>query len=58
MSTELITISEVAKELEVSYHVARNRLNRNPDCDEYKTKLGHTVVYDKKVLGIIKKCDQ
>lgn len=53
---ELITITQVAKELGVSYHVARNRLKRNPDTEQYKTKLGHTVVYDKKVLKII--CDQ
>ena len=54
----LITITQVSKELGVSYHVARNRLNRNPDCKKYKTKLGHTVVYDKKVLEILKECDQ
>lgn len=55
---ELITISQIAKELNVSYHVARNRLKRNTQCEQYMTKLGHTIVYDKKVLGILKECNQ
>lgn len=55
---QLITIAQVAKELGVSYHVARNRLNRNEDCKQYKTKLDHSVVYDKKVLEILKECVQ
>lgn len=56
--SELITIAQVAKELDVSYHVARNRLNRNEDCKKHKTKLGHTVVYGRKVLEILKECDR
>ena len=50
---ELITIKQVAKELGVSYFVARNRLNRCKEAEQFKTKLDHTVVYDKKVLEII-----
>lgn len=50
MKPELITIKTVAKKLDVSYHVARNRLNRCPEAEQYKYKLEHTVVYDKKVL--------
>lgn len=50
---ELITISEIAKEMNVSYHVARNRLNRTPETEQHKKKLTHSVVYDKKVLEII-----
>lgn len=53
----LITISQVAKELGLSYHVARNHLNRCVECAQYKTKLDHTVVYDKKVLEILRKCE-
>lgn len=50
MKPELITIKTVAKHLGVSYHVARNRLNRCTDSEQYRYKLEHTVVYDKKVL--------
>lgn len=50
---ELVTIREVAKKLGVSYHVARNRLNRTPGVEQYKHKLEHTVVYEKKVLEIL-----
>lgn len=53
---QLITIREVATQLGVSYHVARNRLKRNKEADQYKHKLGHTVVYDAKVLEVIKEC--
>lgn len=50
---ELITINQIAKELKVSYHVARNRLNRTPECEPHKVKLDHAVVYNKEVLEII-----
>lgn len=59
--SNLITITEVAKKLGVSYHVARNRLSRNPETAKLSQKLGHTVIYDIKVLEIIKddvECDQ
>lgn len=50
---ELITIQDVAQAMGVSYHVARNRLNRTPETEEHKVKLQHTVVYNKKVLDIV-----
>ena len=56
MTPELISISEVAKHLKCSYHVARNRLNRCQEAEQYKFKLEHTVIYDKRVLTIV--CDQ
>ena len=59
--SNLITITEVAKKLGVSYFVARNRLNRNPKTKELSQKLGHTVIYDIKVMEILKddvECDQ
>lgn len=57
----LITITEVAKKLGVSYHVARNRLSRNEETNKMSQKLGHTVIYDAKVLEILEAdrgCDQ
>lgn len=57
----LITIQDVAKALGVSYHVARNRLNRQPETEQYKHKLGHTVVYEEAALELVKeddKCNQ
>lgn len=53
----IVTISQIAKELGVSYHVARNKLRRNEEAKKYRKKLGHTVVYDEAVMEIIK-CDQ
>ncbi len=50
---ELITIADIALKMGVSYHVARNTLKRTTECDQYKTKLTHTVVYDAKVLEIV-----
>lgn len=55
---DLITISTVAKELGVSYHVARNRLLRNPSTIPLRKEVdGNVVVYDKKVLEILRKCN-
>lgn len=50
---DLITIKQIAKKLDVTYHVARNRLNRNPATHQYKHKMEHSVVYDKKVLEVL-----
>lgn len=55
---DLITIREVANRMEVSYHVARNRLKRNKEAEQFKKKLGHTVVYDAKVLEVLKECNR
>lgn len=53
MEKELVTISTVAKKLQCSYHVARNRLNRCSEAEQYKYKLDHSVVYDKQVLEVL-----
>lgn len=50
---ELITIKQIAKKMGVSYHVARNRLNRNESTHKYKYKLEHSIVYDVKVLEVL-----
>lgn len=58
--SKLITISEVAKMLGVSYHVARNRLKRNPETKKLSQKLGHSVIYDAKVVELLEadECNQ
>lgn len=50
---DIVTISQIAEKLGVSYHVARNRLRRNTEAKTYRIKLGHTVVYDRKVLEVL-----
>jgi hypothetical protein len=53
---EFISIKGVAKKLGCSYYVARNRLNRCKEAEQYKHKLEHTVIYDHRVLTVI--CNQ
>lgn len=55
---ELVTIRFIAKELNISYHSARNRLLRNAEAEELKQKFDHTVLYPKKVVEILRACDQ
>lgn len=55
---ELITIKQIAKRMGVSYHVARNRLNRDKATHQYKHKLEHSIVYDVKVLEVLECKDQ
>lgn len=50
---EYVSIRQVAEALGVSYYVARNRLNRNPKCEELKVKFDYSVVYKKEVLKIL-----
>ena len=55
---DLISIRGISKKLGISYHAARNRLNRNKETETFKHKLEHGVVYDVKVLEILDKCDR
>lgn len=51
---DLITIKEIAKLMEWSYHRTRNTLNRNPKTSAHRTKLDYAVVYDRKVLEVLR----
>lgn len=55
---ELVSIGQVAKKLGISYHAARNRLNRNPKCEELKHKVDYSVVYERDVIRILKADDK
>lgn len=55
---QFISISEVAKELGISYFVARNRLRRNPVTKAMAMKVGSAVVYKREALEAIKNAAQ
>jgi hypothetical protein len=51
---DLITIKEIARHMQWSYHRTRNTLNRNAQARALKTKLEYAVVYDRKVLEVLR----
>lgn len=51
---ELISITEVAKELGCSYHTARNRLAKNERTSALSVKVGHAVCYKREVLEVLR----
>ena len=51
---DLISISEVAKEMGWPYHRTRNKLSRNPDTKCLGKKVGHAVCYSRKVLEVLR----
>lgn len=50
----LISISEVAKEMGWTYHQARNRLSRNLKTSALGIKVGHAVCYKREVLEVLR----
>lgn len=52
--TQLISISQVAKEMGWTYHQARNRLRKNPRTRAMGQKVGHAVCYDRRVLEVLR----
>lgn len=50
----LISISEVAKEMGWSYHQARNQLSRNLKTKGLSMKVGHAVCYKREVLEVLR----
>lgn len=51
---DLVSITQVAKEMGWSYHRTRNRLSRNPLTASLGQKVGHAVCYSKKVLEVLR----
>ena len=50
----LVSISEVAKEMGWSYHTTRNRLAKDPGTKDLAIKVGHAVCYQRKVLEVLR----
>lgn len=51
---DLISISEVAKEMGWSYHTTRNRLAANEKTKSLGQKVGHSVCYQREVLEVLR----
>ncbi|UOL48415.1 hypothetical protein [Pseudomonas phage Almagne] len=51
---DLISISEVAKEMGWSYHTTRNRLAANDKTKSLGQKVGHSVCYQRAVLEVLR----
>jgi hypothetical protein len=52
--TALVSIREVAKAMDWTYHQARNRLRKNAEASKLAHKVGHAVCYEKSVLEVIR----
>lgn len=55
---DLISIGEIAREMNWPYHRTRNRLARNPETKALAKKVGHAVCYDKKALEILREANR
>lgn len=52
--SEFVTIRQVAKAMGWTYHLTRRKLKENPDTARLMHKLDYSVMYDRKVLEVLR----